>query len=168
MVHRWLVGLLTALLLAGCGSELTRPRLSPFELVTPAELARVRAATDSVTAEGAVLRLSAYLWRDFMPVAPPGGGPLRVLLRIPTANSSPFPPALRADAAWILNGRDVWATRVRETRERLPGYPALDVSAEGGPRWGPGIEVDVVVRLRDAAGAAWYLGVKGQTIQRTE
>ena len=167
MVNRWLVGLAT-LLLAGCGSELTRPRLSPFELVTPSELARVRAATDSVTAEGALLRLSTYLWRDFMPVAPSDGGPLSAVLRITTADSSAFPPALRADAAWILNGRDIWATWVRETRQRLPGDPALEVSAEGGPKWGPGIEVDVVVRLRDATGRASYLRARKQIIYRAD
>lgn len=167
MVHRWLVGLAT-LLLAGCGSELTRPRPSPSELVTPSELARVRVATDSVTAEAAVLRLSTYLWRDFMPIAPPDGDSLRAVLRITTADSSAFPPAVRADAMWIPNGRDVWATWVRETRERSVGYPALEVSAEGGPKWGPGIEVDVVVRLRDAAGSAWYLRAQKQMIRRTE
>jgi hypothetical protein len=167
MAHRWWVGLAT-LLLAGCGSDLTRPRLSPAELVTPPELARVQAATDSVTAEGALLRLSSCLWRDFMPVAPPDGDALRVRLRITTANSSAFPSALRADAAWILNGRDVWATWVQETRQRLPDYPALEVGAEGGPKWGPGIEVDVVVRLRDAAGSARYLRARKQLIQRTD
>jgi hypothetical protein len=167
MVNRWLVGLAT-LLLAGCGSELTRPVLSPSDLVAPAELARVRAATGSVTAEGALLRLSTYLWRDFMPSAPPDGEPLRAVLRMTTADSSAFPPALHADAAWILNGRDVWATWVRETRQRLPGDPTLEVSAEGGPKWGPGIEVDVVVRLRDAAGRASYLRARKQMIHRTD
>ena len=167
MVSRWLVGLAT-LLLAGCGSDLTRPRLSPSELVAPAELARVRAATDSVTAEGAALRLSTFLWRDFMPIAPPDGDSLRAVLRITTADSSAFPPALRADAAWVLNGRDVWATWVRETRQRLPGDPTLEVGAEGGPKWGPGIEVDVVVRLRDAADRAWYLRARQQLIHRTD
>jgi hypothetical protein len=137
-------------------------------LVTPSELTRVGAATDSVTAEGAVLRLSTYLWRDFMPIAPPDGEPLRAVLRITTANSSAFPPALRADAAWIVNGWGVWATWVRETRERSPGYPALEVSAEGGPKWGPGIEVDVVVRLRDTGDRTWYLRARRQMIQRTD
>ena len=167
MAHRWWVGLVT-LLLAGCGSDLTRPDLSPSGLVAPAELARVRAATDSVTTEGALLRLSTYLWRDFMPAALPDGDPLRVRLRITTANSSAFPSTLRADAAWILNGRDVWATWVQETRQRPPDYPALEVGADGGPKWGPGIEVDVVVRLRDVAGSAWYLRARKQSIQRTD
>jgi hypothetical protein len=167
MAHRWLVGL-AALLLAGCGSDLTRPRLSPFELVTPQELARVRAATDSVAAEGATLRLATFLWRDFMPVAPPDGDSLRARLHITTADSSPFPSTLRADAAWILNGDDVWATWVQETRPRVPDYPALDVGADGGPKWGPGIEVDVVVRLRDAVGSAWYLRARKQLILRTD
>jgi hypothetical protein len=50
----------------------------------------------------------------------------------------------------------------------VPGDPTLHVLASGGPKWDPGTVVDVVVRLRDGSGAAWYLGVKGQTIQRTD
>jgi hypothetical protein len=44
----------------------------------------------------------------------------------------------------------------------------LEVFAEGGPKWGPGIEVDVVVRLRDAAGKSWYLKARRQPIHRTD
>jgi hypothetical protein len=160
MVH------LGLLLLAGCGGVGTR--LSPAVLVSPAELARVRAAVDSVTAAGATLRLEALLWRDFMPVAPPDGEPLRAVLRVSTADSSAFPPGVRADAAWVLNGGAVWATWVEETRPRVAGDPTLEVSAAGGPKWGPGIEVDVVVRLRDAGGAAWYLRARRQLIHRTD
>jgi hypothetical protein len=160
--------LLSAVLsLAGCSEEhLLNP--APPMLLSPEVLAAVRAAPDSVTAHGATLRLSTYLWRDFMPIAPPDGEPLRAVFLVTTADSSAFPPLLFADAAWVLNGRSIWATRVSETTPRLPGDPTLRVFAEGGPKWGPGIEVDVVVRLRDAADRAWYLRAREQMIHRTD
>jgi len=157
---------LCLLLLSGCGHG--DARLSPAALLAPAELGRVRAAAESVAAAGATLRLDTYLWRDFMPVAPPDGQPLRAVLRITTADSSAFPPALRADAAWVLNGGAVWATWLEEARPRTPGDPTLEVGAQGGPKWGPGIEVDVVVRLRGVAGAAGYLRARDQLIHRTD
>jgi len=164
---RSVVFLGVALSLAGCGGE--HPlKPAPLALTTPAVLAQVHAAADSVEAAGAGLRLGTDLWRDFMPIAPPDGEPLRAVLLITTADSSAFPPALRADAAWVLKGDEVWATWVKETRPRLPGAPTLEVYAEGGPKWGPGIEVDVVVRLRDAADRAWYLRAREQMIHRTD
>jgi hypothetical protein len=164
---RFAVVCCAVLSLAGCGGEhLLKP--VTLTLVSPVVLAQVRSAPDSVTVAGVGLRLSTYLWRDFMPVAPPDGQPLAAALFITTADSSEFPAELSADAAWVLNGSGVWATWVSETFPRAPDYPTLRVFADGGPKWGPGIEVDVVVRLRAAAGAAWYLRARRQVIQRTD
>ena len=159
--------ILAALLAGGCGSDPTGPRSAPWDLMGVAQLAAVRGAPENVQIGGVKLRLSTYLWRDFMPVAPLDGEPLRVLLSIVTADSSAFPANLKAEAAWVLNGRLAWATAVQESR-RVPGEPVLEVFAEGGPKWGPGIAVDVVVRLRDGAGRSWYLKARGQLIQRTD
>ena len=165
------LGLLCAALsLAGCGGKQpVKPTPAvPSALVTPVVLAQVHAAPDSVLAAGTGLRLSTYLWRDFMPVSPPDGEPLRAVLRVTTADSSAFPPDLRADAAWVLNGPSVWATWVAETGPRLTGDSTLRLFAEGGPKWEPGVEVEVVVRVRDAVDRAWYLRAQRQVIYRTD
>jgi hypothetical protein len=162
-----LAAILAALLAGGCGGDPTGPRNAPWELMGVAQLAAVRGAPEAVQIGGVKMRLSTFLWRDFMPVAPPDGEPLRALLSIVTADSSAFPAHLKADAAWVLNGRLAWATGVQESR-RVPGEPVLEVFAEGGPKWGPGIEVDVVVRLRAAGGKSWYLKARRQSIQRTD
>jgi len=167
MKGRIAIVLCAALCIAGCGDR-NPVKPAPLTLLDTAVLVQVRAATARVTAAKAELRLTAYLWRDFMPVSPPDGKPLAAALSITTADSSAFPADLRADAAWVLNGADVWATWVSETAGRAPGDPTLHVLVNGGPKWDPGTLVDVVVRLRDGSGAAWYLGVKRQTIQRTD
>jgi hypothetical protein len=40
--------------------------------------------------------------------------------------------------------------------------------ARDGPKWGPGIEVDVVIRLRDAAGRHVLLQAREQLVHRTD
>ena len=94
-----------------CGCETTHViRPSPLELLTPSVLEQVRAAPDSLQVLGRTLRLATYLWRDYMPVAPPGGDPLRALMRITTTDGSEFPHELWADAAWVIHGAALWAT----------------------------------------------------------
>jgi hypothetical protein len=36
-----------------------------------------------------------------------------------------------------------------------------------GPKWGPNVTVDVIVRLRDSTGHAAHLRARGQTIGAT-
>jgi len=117
---------------------------------------------------GVSVRFEAYLWRDFQPIAPPDGQPLIMLLRFVTSDSTPIPATFQADSAWVTNSADVWATRVAEESARTPGAPYFDVLARNGPKWGPGIEVDVAVRLHDAAGRSVLLHAHRQLIVRTD
>jgi len=55
-----------------------------------------------------------------------------------------------------------------EEQPRGAGAAAFAVVARNGPKWGPGVEVDVVVRLRDAAGHGVLLQAPGQLIGRTD
>ena len=119
-----------------------------------------------VTMEGATVRAEASLWRDFQPSSPPDGRPLVAILRIQTADGSAIPSALSADSAWVYNGDAVWATTVLEEQPRSVSY--FEVVARNGPKWGPGIEVDVVVRLRDSAGRSMLLQAPRQFIFRSD
>ena len=123
-------------------------------------------APDLVTMEGATVRAEAYLWRDFAPSSPPDGQPLVATLRIQTTDGSLIPPTLTADSAWLYNGGAVWATTVVQEQPRNATY--FEVVARNGPKWGPGIEVDVVVRLRDSAGRSLLLQAPRQFIFRSD
>lgn len=123
-------------------------------------------ATASLASVG--VRLEAYLWRDFQPISPPDGQPLIMRLRFVTADSTPIPATLQADSAWVTNGAAVWTTPVAEEWARTQGAPSFDVLARNGPKWGPGIEVDVAVRLHDAAGGSVLLHAPRQLIARTD
>ena len=119
-----------------------------------------------VTVEGVSLEIRAYLYRDFMPISPPDGKPLIAVIRILSVDSSAIPATVTADSAWVYNGSAVWKTPVAERQPRNVSY--LEVVAADGPKWGPGIVVDLVVRLRDGAGQTFLLEAPRQLISRTD
>jgi hypothetical protein len=121
-----------------------------------------------VAISGATVRVEASLWRDFAPSSPPDGKPLVAILRIQTVDGTPIPPTLTADSAWVYNSAQVWAAAVLEEHLRSAGASFFEVVARNGPKWGPGIEVDVVVRLRDAAGRAVLVQAPRQLINRSD
>jgi hypothetical protein len=150
-------------LASACTSEgvLDPPALVPVS-------SEVRSAPQEIALADVTVRLESYLWRDFQPIATPDGKPLTAVLRIKTIDGAPIPASLQADTAWVLNGDLAWAAAVREEWPRGAASSFFEVVARGGPKWGPGIEVDVVVRLRDEAGQYVLLQARAQLIQRTD
>jgi hypothetical protein len=164
MIHRHLVVTGIAWVFASaCANEgvLGPPALVPVT-------SELRDAPLETPFGGVTVQLATSLWRDFQPSTPPDGQPLIAVLRVTSVDGTSIPAALQADSAWILNSDLAWATAVREEWTRGAGAPFFEVVARDGPRWGPGIEVDVVVRLRDSAGHHVLLQARGQLIQRTD
>ena len=146
--------------LLGCSSDPAGPRPRPAP--------ELRATPVRVTVDGTALLLESYLWRDFQPSSPPDGKPLIAVLRIKSADGSEVPQGVRADAVWVVFGDDVWAAPIAEERPRGAPAEGFEVVARDGPKWGPGVTVDVVVRLRDAAGRTVLLRAPDQPIHRTD
>ena len=113
--------------------------------------------------------LETYLWRDFMPISPPDGKPLIAKITVVATESQTPPPTLDADRLWVIDGEKVWETEF--SGERIPPESGpggrLTKIARNGPKWGPGIEVDIVVRLVDETGNTRLLRASGQKIHRT-
>ena len=158
-MRRLFAALLGIFLLNACvGTSPTAP--------TPRQSDLAEAPTRVVLA-GKSLALHALLWRDFMPISPPDGKPLVVVLQVRTEDGSEVPAIVRADMAWVLNGADAWSTVPREERSRSETAPVYELVARDGPKWGPGITVDVVIRLRDGGGPESLLRVADRPIQGT-
>ena len=120
-----------------------------------------------VVVAGESLMLETYIWRDFMPISPPGGRPMIAAISIKTTSAADFPTGLDADSIWLFKNGDTWATVF--TDEDRPSDPfVLSKVARGGPLWEPGIAVDVVVRLKNAGGQTWLIKAVNQTIHRTD
>ena len=137
----------------------------------------LRNAPTEVEIDGRSLSLSAYPWRDFMPG--PGnssdGSPMMVVLKVATTDKKPFPSGVRLDRVWVLFGEQVWETsKFRDQMKSPPDAkdswincsdsPVCEVTARNGPKWGPNIFVDVVVRLTDKEGQHHLLQVRKQCV----
>lgn len=145
-------------LLAGCDPQTTTISPEPDRL--PETPAPVQIGENELT-------LETYLWRDFMPFAPPDGEPLVAVLKVRTVNGSALPAGVRADSVSITHLTEVWRAPVRqESASLVPSV--LTVHARNGPKWEPGVNVDVVLHLRDGTGRAIRLRAANQPIHRTD
>ena len=148
----------TWLVLWGCGAD------GP---TTPGSLSELATAPTRVSIGGKILMVETSLWRDFQPIAPPDGKPLIAVLHIKTEDGSGVSDAVRADMVWVLNGAQTWSAVPQEERERAETSPVYELVAREGPKWGPGISVDVIVRLRSTDGRAFLLRAADQPIGAT-
>jgi len=144
----------------------------PFSPLPTVEM--LLSSPEQIEIEGRQYVLETYLWRDFMPVSPPDGKPLIALIWITAVDLLPFPGALDADRLWVVNDQQFWETEFSD--EERPADPnrkhQLEKIARDGPKWGPGIYVDVVVRIvyYKTAGhkKEYFLKASRQLIGRTD
>jgi len=155
-----------AALTFGLGGACSSDRVYAPTVVTP--YAELRNAPEVALLDGAAVRLETYAWRDFMPISPPDGKPLLVLIRIRRVDGPVVPSALKADSVWVVKGDLAWAAGVQEEQPRGPDWSFFEAMARNGPKWGPGDTVDVVVRLRGAGGQRALVQVRDQVIRRTD
>lgn len=116
-----------------------------------------------------------------MPGSPgwgPNGSPLMVAVKITSADKQALPSGIRMERVWVLYGEESW--EVSDLRGRKPGQdgdnegwircstlPVCEVTVRDGPKWGPGVDVDVVVRLSDSEGRTYLLQAPNQKIQHS-
>jgi hypothetical protein len=147
------VGVLAALV--ACGATPTAP--------ADVSRAQLASAPTRIVSAGVEFTLTAFLTRDFMPISPPDGKPLGGVLRIKTENGTPVPAGIVVTASWILFNSETWSASV-EQRPRAETRPNYEVIVRDGPKWGPDVMVDVIVRVRDSTGAELLLRAPKQLI----
>ena len=112
--------------------------------------------------------LVTSLWRDFMPIASPGGSPLIALVQLSERDSLEIAPEIDMNFLWVIAGNDIWSSRFSdETRPPVPPFRVEKV-ARDGPKWGPNVYVDVVVRITRGAGETHLVRAGDQWIGRTD
>ena len=127
--------------LPACDEDVSAPDSPlPYD-VTLAQLASAPEILDRPEQD---YHLETDLWRDFMPFSPPDGRPLAAVVRL--VSTDPIPGDVKLVYLWVVNGNQVWATRFAE--EPLVWENTIQGFANGGPKWGPGISVDVVVGVK--------------------
>jgi hypothetical protein len=148
-----------------------------IQKVDGASLAALRAVPMRVSVSSTTLRISVYLWRDFQPrvslrrdfqpASPPDGQPLIAVVRVRTVAEALLPEISAGRIAVIRRGQ-AWIAPMVEENPYSRGDSRLEVVARNGPRWGPGILVDVILELRDSSGKAHLIRVPDEEIERTE
>ncbi|MBU0713207.1 hypothetical protein KKA87_14995 [bacterium] len=114
--------------------------------------------------------LKTYMWRDFQPISPANGKPLIAIFRIITIDSTNLPEGIKADAAWIICKEGIWDTYFSDEEPaeyEIQPYQLYEI-ARDGPKFGPNIYVDVVVRIIDNMDIEYFLKAENQYIGRTD
>jgi len=139
----------------------------------------LRNASTEVVIDNRALSLSAFPWRDFMPGGwGQDGSPLMVSLKVSSVDRKSL-PNVRLDRAWVLFGEQTW--EIFDLRGRTAGQnadkdswidcsnvPVCETTVRDGPKWGPGVFVDIVVRLTDSKGNHHLLRAPNQNVMRSD
>lgn len=151
--------LIICILIFGC--DIFGPKL---------EIETLLSAPEEIEIDGRKYILETFLWRDFMPVCPPDGHQLIALIWVTAVDSLPFPATIDATKLYVINGEEIWETKF--TDEERPQNPnrkhKLEKVAREGPKWGPGIYVDVIVRIINGRRNFYLLRASNQYISRTD
>jgi hypothetical protein len=126
---------------------------------------RLRAVRTALEMDGATLRLSSSLWRDFMH-ADGDGQALTGVIKVEAADGGPLPEGLSIASVWLTTGDEIWKPDDLEPRGSAGGTSELEVIARGGPEWRPNTLVDVVARIEDGDGVRRNLRAPDQRVRR--
>jgi hypothetical protein len=155
--------LLSIMVLVGCegGTKFIAPAVPP-----PMSADALRAAPDTLSLVGFPSVISTYLYRDFMPMAPPDGNALRAIITFSLISPSDFSENVTAADVWIVNGSEVWGAPLQ--MQDLGRADQVVLWAEGGPKWGPGIQVNVILGLTIEGRGLQLVRLPDATIARTD
>ena len=126
------------------------------------------AAPETIQIGGRSLLLKPHLWRDFMPVSPPDGKPLIALITLKTADNANLPKDINVGSVWLVNGDKLWSPTKKEVRRKNGDSSTMEIVVRDGPKWEPGINVDVIVELLDGQHQSHLIRVANQSIHRTD
>lgn len=133
-------------------------------------VSQLLASPDTITLDGRKFYLTTYMWRDFQPISPPDGKPLIAICYITATDTTKLQGTITADAVWIVNNDKVWKSWF--TNEPHTPDPSrknrIEKIVRNGPKWGPHITVDVIVRISDKSGHSQLLRASDQWIGRTD
>ena len=131
-------------------------------------LQNLEAAPEKIMVNGSEYALETYLWRDFMPISPPDGKPLIAVVKIQSPGKTAVPSKIDATRMWVVKGKEIWETEFTNEQRSTTG-DTLEKVGRSGPKWGPGISVDVIVKVIDLkSGKDYLLKASNQDIHRTD
>ena len=129
-----------------------------------ANIESLKQVPTGVEVNGTQYIADAYLWRDFMPMSPPDGKPLRSSVTISTSDSTTISPDIMLIRQAVVGDNQLWEKEIEETER-------TDISvkgfSKGGPKWNPGTKVDVVIEFK-VNGEKYKVRAADITIEKTQ
>jgi hypothetical protein len=163
-INKYLIELLLIILLViltACNND--KEEIEGSIIITPEWIDHV---PTEITFEGYSYILEAYIYRDFMPGVGPEGSNLIAGIHLIESDSLAIPNGVDIDLLWVVNGSFSWVVEYDFEHQSHPDY-TIEKVAHGGPKWGPDIFVDAVVRVTSETGETHYIKIKDQMIGST-
>ena len=127
----------------------------------------LQTAPERIEINGTEYTLETYLNRDFMPISPPDGQPLVAVIKVKAPGETAISSQIDATRLWVVKGKEIWETEFANEEGSAIG-DTLEKIGRDGPKWEPGISVDVVVRIIDLkSGNNYLLKASNQAIHRS-
>lgn len=160
----WLVTLafVSFLLIPACAEDPAAPESWGIPAFTLAELEN---APEIIDLPHQDYRLKTYVWRDFMPISPPGGKAMIASIHVISVDGEPIPSTVKPRFLWVIDDGRVWSALLPEVYD-TPGDDRVQGIARNGPKWETGIQVDVVVGV-EAGSHLRLLKARDQLIHAT-
>jgi len=126
-------------------------------------------AYDTLFLESGTFILDAYIWRDFQPISPPNGKPMFSINWLINIDSVKIPDNIDLTKQFVINNDSIWISDyLNDVRPNQPIHK-IEKYSNGGPKWGPGINVDVVAQIYDSLyDKIYYLKCKNVYVSRTD
>ena len=123
-------------------------------------------ASEEFDISGITYTLKTYIWRDFQPISPPNGKLLIAVIIIEAAGIDNFPLSTKIERLWLIDELNIVSTK--STEEYMVDGNTFEMVFRDGPKWEPGISIDVVVKLISMDFGIYYLKAVNQKLHRTD
>ncbi len=124
-------------------------------------------ATATIIIDTVRIQISTYIWRDFQPITPPGGKPLRVKITLESQPPVSIHKMLQVIGVRLVSPEGTWSVTPDENTDFREHPGKLTFTLRNGPLWKPGEKVDVFVEVRGKDGKIRILKAEQQPIQAT-
>jgi hypothetical protein len=122
-----------------------------------------------INVQGRNIYFYTSLNRDFMPYCPPDGRPMTGVIYI-TANDDMELSGIECDTVWVIYEGQLWKSSLSKMDNSSGIFKKNQIGRyfSGGPKWGPNIYVNVVIRINDSYKNRYLLRASDQYVGRTD
>jgi hypothetical protein len=95
---------------------------------------------------------------------------MRAVVTLNPIDSEVIPAEVDLVKLWVISKNSVWSTSLEKVGDTDFSKPQIKIEkmASGGPEWGPGITVTVLVQIKDPNGDYHLIKAENQMIHRTD